>query len=94
MTDKKKLNSYPLLGVHDVLPEQLLANRGHLRAVGQQRLLRGGVAAAAAGVVPDVGAHNEASQHLVLHTERQSSTCYHEEDSSFSRAYFEKKMYV
>lgn len=65
----KKASSYPLLGVHDVLPEQILTNRWHHRAVYQQRLLRGTVAVAAAGVVPDVGAHNEASQHLVLDTE-------------------------
>lgn len=85
----KKLSSYPLLGVHDVLPEQLLGNRWHLRGVGQQQLLRGAAVAAAvaAGVVLDVGAHNEASQHLVLdthHRERarsvpgQRSTCWHE----------------
>lgn len=52
----KKVSSYPLLGIHDVLPEQLLSNRWHLRSVFQQQLLRGAAAVlvAAAGVVLDV----------------------------------------
>lgn len=60
------LCSYPLLGVDDVLPQQLLGNRGHVGGVGQNHLLQDRAALFGARVMLDVRADHKTSQHLVL----------------------------
>lgn len=58
--------SYPLLGVDDVLPQELLGNRRHVGRVGQNHFLQGHAPFLVARVMLDVRADHEARQHLVL----------------------------
>lgn len=57
---------YPLLGVDDVLSQQLLGNQRHVGGVGQNHLLQGCAALFAARVMLDVRADHKTSQHLIL----------------------------
>ncbi len=58
--------SYPLFGVDDVFPQELLGNRRHVRRVGQNHFLQGHAPLSVARVMFDVGANHEACQHLIL----------------------------
>lgn len=57
----------PFLGVHDVFPQQLLGDRRYVCGVGQNHLLQASHATLlVAGMMLDVAAHHETSQHLIL----------------------------
>lgn len=63
---QKGWGSYPLFGIDDVLPQELLRNGGNIWCVVKNHILHGNTSFFVAGVMFNVRAHHEACQHLIL----------------------------